>query len=180
MRRIATYFFGGLVFLLPIVGTIYILAIVFLRIDQIFRFDIPGLGFLLILGVVTLTGFLVSTFLARGLANAIDNLFGRLPVVKMIYTSIKDLMDAFVGDRKGFDKPVLVQVLPGSGIRIMGFLTRENLPGVAGTEHVAVYIPQSYNFGGNVMIVPRDQVSPLKIASGRVMAFIISGGVSGL
>jgi uncharacterized membrane protein len=180
MKKITAYFFGGLLFLIPIVATIYVLYAVFLKIDQIFKFDIPGLGFLLTLVLVTIIGFLVSTFLARGAANLIDSLFSRMPVGKMIYSSVKDLMNAFVGDQKQFDRPVLAKLLPGSDVQIMGFVTRESLANVGITESVAVYVPQSFNFGGNVIIVPKEQVTPLEIKSGKAMAFIVSGGVSGL
>lgn len=180
MRRITTYFISGLLFLIPIVVTIYILYTAFSRVDQIFRFNIPGLGFLLTLVLVTTVGFLVSTFLARGVANVIDNLFRRMPVIKMIYSSIQDLVNAFVGDQKRFNKPVMVTLSPGSGVQIMGFVTRDSLMNIDMTESIAVYVPQSYNFGGNVIIAPKEQVTPLEIESGKVMAFIVSGGVSGL
>jgi uncharacterized membrane protein len=179
MKKLTTYFFRGLLFLTPIVVTLYILYFFFSKVDQIFRFKIPGLGFLLTLVLVTTIGFLVSTFLARGAANVIDNLFRRMPIIKMIYSSIKDLVSAFVGDQKRFDRPVMVRALPGSGIQIMGFVTRESLENIGMAESIAVYIPQSYNFAGNVIVVPKEQVTPLEIESGKVMAFIVSGGVSG-
>ena len=179
MKKLTTYFFRGLLFLTPIAVTMYILYFVFSKVDQIFRFKIPGLGFLLTLVVVTTIGFLVSTFLARGVANVIDNLFRRMPIIKMIYSSIKDLVNAFVGDQKRFDRPVMVRVLPGSGVQIMGFVTRESLENIGMAESIAVYVPQSYNFAGNVIVVPRAHVTPLDIESGKVMAFIVSGGVSG-
>jgi uncharacterized membrane protein len=97
----------------------------------------------------------------------------------MIYSSIKDLVNAFVGDQKRFDKPVMVRVLPGSDVQIMGFVTRDSLTSIGMAESIAVYIPQSYNFAGNVIVVPKGQVTPLEIESGKVMAFIVSGGVSG-
>jgi uncharacterized membrane protein len=180
MKRIAAYFAQGLLFLVPIVVTVYILFILFFRIDQIFRFNIPGLGFLLTLAVVTSIGFLISTFLARGAASIVDRLFVRMPIGKMIYSSVKDLMNAFVGDEKQFDRPVMVNFLPGSGVQIMGFATRESLVGLGAEGSVAVYVPQSFNFGGNVIIAPKEQITPLQIESGKAMAFIVSGGVSGL
>lgn len=180
MKRIAAYFAQGLLFLIPIVAIVYVLYVLFLRIDQIFRFNTPGLGFLLTLALVTIIGFLVSTFLARGVANIVDSLFGRMPIGKMIYTSIKDLMNAFVGEEKQFDRPVMVNLLPGSGVQIMGFVTRESLLGLGAVDGVAVYVPQSFNFGGSVIIAPKDQITPLQIESGKAMAFIVSGGVSGL
>lgn len=180
MRKIAAYFAQGLLFLIPIVVTIYVLYILFLRIDQIFRFNIPGLGFVLTLALVTLVGALVSSVLARGAASLVENLFGRMPIGKMIYSSVRDLMNAFVGDRRQFNRPVLVNLMPGSSVQVMGFITRESLDKLGVPDNVAVYIPQSFNFSGNVIIAPRDQIQPLDIESSRAMAFIVSGGVSGL
>jgi uncharacterized membrane protein len=180
MKKIAAYFAQGLLFLIPIAATIYVLYIIFLRIDQIFKFTIPGVGFVLTLAVVTLIGLLVSTVLARGAAGVVDRLFSQMPIGKMIYSSVRDLMNAFVGERRQFNRPVLVNLMPGSAIQIMGFITREGLEGVAGPESVAVYIPQSFNFSGNVIIVPRNQVTTLALESSKAMAFIVSGGVSGL
>jgi len=180
VKKLTTYFFRGLLFLTPIVVTIYVIYFVFSEIDKIFWFNIPGLGFLLTLALITFIGFLVSTFLARGAANLIDNLFRRMPVIKMIYSSIKDLVNAFVGEKKRFDRPVLVTLFPGSSFQIMGFVTRESLESIGMKESIAVYIPQSYNFAGNVVVVPKEQVTHVAIESGKVMAFIVSGGVSGL
>jgi len=180
VKKLTTYFFRGLLFLTPIVVTIYVLYFIFSEIDKIFGFNIPGLGFLLTLVLITVMGFLVSSFLARGAANVIDNLFRRMPVVKMIYSSIKDLVNAFVGEKKRFDRPVLVTLFPGSSFQIMGFVTRESLESIGMKEGIAVYIPQSYNFAGNVIVVLKEQVTPVAIESGKVMAFIVSGGVSGL
>jgi len=180
MKRIATYFISGLLYLTPIVVTLYILYLIVSSVDQIFSFSIPGLGFLLTLALITTIGFLVSTFLARGTANIIDSLFRRLPIIKMVYTAISDVVDALVGAEKRFDKPVLVNIAPGSGIRILGFVTRSSLQNPHMAENMAVYIPQAYTFAGNLIIVPSDRVTHLEVESSKVMTFIVSGGVSGL
>jgi uncharacterized membrane protein len=100
--------------------------------------------------------------------------------VKLVYSSIKDLINAFVGERKSFDKPVLVRLSPDDSVRALGFVTREALASLGLPEHVAVYFPQSYNFAGNLLIVPHDAIQPLSVSSGELMTFIVSGGVSGL
>ena len=179
MKRITAYFFSGILFLAPIAVTVYVLYLGFTRVDQIFKFKIPGVGFLLTLAIILVTGFLVSTFLARGAVNLVDTVFLRMPLVKMIYSSVKDLVGAFVGEKRQFDKPVLVTLVPGSGVQMMGFVTQENLTGLGMAESVAVFVPQSYNFGGIVIIVPWAQVAPLQVESGELMAFLLSGGVSG-
>lgn len=180
MKKLTKYFLEGLLFLTPIVVTLYVLYFVFSRVDHIFRFRIPGLGFLVTIGLVTAIGFLVSTFLARGAVMVVDRLFGRMPVAKMIYSSIKDLVNAFVGEKRQFNQPVLVSLSPDGAVRAMGFVTRESMAVIGLEGNVAVYLPQSYNFAGNLIIVPAGQVTPLTVESGKAMAFIVSGGVSAL
>lgn len=178
MKRLVRYFLKGLLFLVPLVATIYFVYFVFIKIDSILRFDIPGIGFAAIILVITLVGMIASNFLTRRLVSWVDNVFTRLPLVKMIYSSIKDLINAFVGDKKSFNKPVLVTLAPGGNIQVIGFVTRERLDNLGLSEHVAVYLPQSYNFAGNLVIVPKGQVSPVSADSGDVMAFIVSGGIT--
>ncbi len=111
--------------------------------------------------------------------NAIDMIFSRLPLIKMIYTSIKDLINAFVGDKKGFNKPVTVILSRDGNVKAIGFLTNESLNNLGLSDSVAVYLPQSYNFAGNLIIVPKDQIAPLNADSADVMKFVVSGGIAG-
>lgn len=178
MNTLTKYFFKGLLFLIPIAVTLYVLYLIVSTVDRIFGFTVPGLGFLITIALVTIIGFLVSTFLAKGAARIIDNLFSRMPIVKMIYSAIKDLVNAFVGEKKRFNKPVFINISPDSTVRIAGFVTRESLDTIGMADMMAVYIPQSYNFAGNLIIVPKEQVIPIDIESGKVMTFIVSGGVS--
>ncbi len=178
MGRLTRYFFEGLIFLGPVVATVYVIYIVIVKIDGIFDFRVPGLGFAVTVVLITLIGFIASNFLTMKLVGVIDRLFRRLPLVKMIYTSVKDLVGAFVGDKKGFNKPVQVALSPGSNVKVLGFITSESLVGMGLRGNVAVYLPQSYNFAGNLIIVPREQVKPITAPSGDVMKFIVSGGVS--
>ena len=101
MNTLAKYFFKGLLFLIPIVVTLYVLYLIVSTVDRIFDFNVPGLGFLITIALVTTIGFLVSTFLAKGAARFIDNLFSRMPIIKMIYSAIKDIVNAFVGEKSG-------------------------------------------------------------------------------
>ncbi len=178
MKKLTKYFLEGLLFLIPLVATSYVIYIIFVKIDNIFRFKIPGVGFIVTILTITLVGFIASNFLTRKLVRLVDNVFKRLPLVKMIYSSIKDLISAFVGDKKGFNKPVLVSIIPGSNIQVIGFVTCETLAHLGLSEYVAVYLPQSYNFAGNLVVVPKDQVTPIHADSGNVMAFIVSGGIT--
>jgi len=103
----------------------------------------------------------------------------KAPFVKLLYTSIKDLIAAFMGEKRRFDQPVLVSLSPGGHGEAVGFVTRTDLEFLGLLDHVAVYFPQSYNFAGHLLVFPKEQVRPLEVESSEVMAFIVSGGVSG-
>ncbi|NOZ69372.1 MAG: DUF502 domain-containing protein, partial [Deferribacteres bacterium] len=103
MKRLTRYFLEGLLVLIPLVATIYVIYAVFTKIDSIFRFEMPGLGFLVTILTITLVGFISSNFITSWLVRLVEKLFSKLPLVKMIYTSVKDLIGAFVGDKKSFD-----------------------------------------------------------------------------
>lgn len=177
MKKISQYFLQGLLVLVPVAATVYMIYFIFSKIDGIFQFDMPGAGFLFTLGLILAVGFVTSTLTDRAILM-VDQFFIRLPLVAMIYTSIKDLVNAFVGDKKSFDKPVQVAMDASNHIRVLGFITREDLETLGMVNSVAVYLPQSYNFAGNLIIVDRSRVSPLTGDSGEIMKLIVSGGVS--
>ena len=178
MKRLSQYFLRGLLFLVPLVVTLYVIYWVFIRIDGVLNLPVPGLGFIVTIVFITLVGFGASNFLTRNLVQLVDRIFARLPLVKMIYTAIKDLVNAFVGDKKSFNKPVQVVIDRESNLRVIGFATRENLDSIGIKDSMAVYLPQSYNFAGNLIIVDREQVIPMTADPGEVMKLIVSGGVS--
>jgi len=180
LKRLVGYFVRGCLVLAPIGLTLYILFTILSTIDHWLPIGIPGVGLLLTLMLVTLVGALASNVVGRSAFRATDHAFKRLPLVKLIYTSIKDLINAFMGDKKSFTRPVSVTVNPVTGMRALGFVTRDGLHVLDLPGHVAVYFPQSYNFAGNLVLIPREQVEPLEVNSGELMTFIISGGVSGL
>lgn len=178
MKKSSQYFLQGLLILVPVVITLYVIYFVFSKIDGIFGFDVPGLGFLFTIGLIFAVGFATSTLLANRVILMVDQFFIRLPLVAMIYTSIQDLVNAFVGDKKSFDKPVQVAMDADNNISVLGFITREELDTLGIANSVAVYLPQSYNFAGNLIIVDRSRVSPLTGDPGEIMKLIVSGGVS--
>lgn len=179
MKRLLRYFFEGLLVIVPAVLSIYIVYTIFVKIDGILGLPIPGAGFVITLVIITFVGVLASTFITEKLIGLVEKLFSRLPIVKIFYSSIKDLIGAFVGDKKSFDRPVLVTLDPNAGSKALGFITRDSLEFLGLREHVAVYIPQSYNFAGNLFIFPKEKVMPLDADGGDVMTFLVSGGVSG-
>ena len=191
MKALEKYFFHGLLFVMPIAITALICVNLYRWLDEpIKNFAQERLGItaawlafpvtivVAAIGLV-LIGFLSSNIIVRGLMRFLDSLLKRFPLIKLLYTSIKDLIGAFVGDKKKFDKPVLVTLVPGSDIKAIGFITRESMAAWGLAESVAVYLPQSYNFAGNLLVVPAEQVVPLNAPSGDVMAFVVSGGVTG-
>ncbi|MFA6283860.1 MAG: DUF502 domain-containing protein [Desulfurivibrionaceae bacterium] len=178
MKKISQYFLQGLLFLVPVVITVYVVYVIFSKIDGFFPFDMPGLGFLLTIGLILAVGFVSSNLLANSVMLQVDRIFARMPLVTMIYTAIKDLVDAFVGDKKSFNKPVQVALDAENRISVLGFVTREDLNSLGIADSVAVYLPQSYNFAANLIIVDRSRVSPLSADPKEVMKFIVSGGVS--
>jgi len=178
MKRISQYFLQGLLFLVPLVFTVYVIYRVFVRIDGVLNLPVPGLGFIVTIVFITLVGFAASNFLTRNLVHLVDKIFARLPLVKMIYTAIKDLVNAFVGDKKSFNRPVQVVIDRESNLRVIGFATRDSLDSIGIQDSVAVYLPQSYNFAGNLIIVDKERIIPMKADPGAVMKLIVSGGVS--
>ena len=178
MKRISQYFLQGLLFLVPLVVTLYVIYWVFVRIDRLLNLPVPGMGFIVTIVFVTLVGFAASNFLTKNIVGLVDRIFARLPLVKMIYTAIKDLVNAFVGDKKSFNRPVQVVIDRESNLRVIGFATRDSLDSIGIEGSVAVYLPQSYNFAGNLIVVDRNQVTPMNADPGDVMKLIVSGGVS--
>lgn len=183
MKRISRYFLNGLLFMVPLVLTLYIFYQVFISIDRLLKIPIPGIGvipgvgFITTLLIITLVGLLVSNFITRRIFYWFDGLMNRLPLVKLIYSSVKDLIGAFLGDKKTFNHPVMVRLSTMSEARALGFVTCDSLERFGLDDYVTVYFPQSYNFAGNLLVFPRSQVQPLKVNSSEIMTFIVSGGV---
>jgi uncharacterized membrane protein len=181
MRRLISYFLRGLAFVAPIAVTIYVCVRIFAEIDGWLGLKTPGVGFALTLAVITIIGFLGSTLIARGLLTSIDRLIDRLPFVRLLYSSTKDMLNAFVGEQRRFDSPVLVPAPGGNGTaKALGFLTQESLDRLGLPAYVTVYIPFSYSLSGRLILYPTSEVVRLDIPSADVMAFIVSGGVTAL
>ncbi len=176
MKTLAKNFFQGLIVLVPIVGSIYVVWWILTTLDSLYPLPVPGLGIAVTVVLITLLGALTRNVVGRRVVELIEAAMKRLPLVSIIYTSIRDLLGAFVGDQRSFDKPVMVSV--ADGVRVFGFITCDRFDDVRLAGHVAVYLPQSYNFAGNLMIVPSDRVESVDADSAQFMAFIVSGGVA--
>jgi uncharacterized membrane protein len=178
MKRLMNYFLKGLLVFVPSALTVFAIVWVFTKIDGLLKIPIPGVGLVITILFIGLIGFLASNFIGKKFFTLIDGLFNKLPVVKMLYSAIKDLIEAFAGEKKSFDRPAVVELTLG-GPKAVGFITRDSLEFLSLSDHVAVYFPQSYNFAGSVLIFPSSRVTPLNIDSSEAMAFVVSGGVSG-
>jgi uncharacterized membrane protein len=180
MKRFFGYFLNGLLIMAPISITIWIVVAVIDWLDSLFDLGIPGLGLSVIVVLLTLLGFIGSSFLVRPFLIMMESLLHKVPLVSIIYSSIKDLFDAFVGDNQKFNKPVMVKMAEGSENYKMGFVTQELLERLNLEDRVAVYFPHSYNFSGELFIVPSKNEIYLDLPSSDVMKFVVSGGVSNL
>lgn len=177
MKRLAFYFLRGLLITLPAVFTGWLMYEAFRRVDSWLGIEIPGVGFLVTLALITLLGFLGSNLVTRGLLAAVEDAIERLPFVRLVYNSTKDLLGAFVGEKKRFDKPVVVQISPDGAVRALGFITQETLGRLGLDDTVVVYLPFSYSLAGWTCLVPASRVQRLETSSADFMAFVVSGGV---
>ncbi|MFN5599240.1 MAG: DUF502 domain-containing protein [Gemmatimonas sp.] len=180
MRRLLGYFARGLVLLAPLAVTVWVCWIVFTNVDGWLGLPIPGAGVVATLVLITIFGFLGSNLLTRSAVAALEAIMTRLPFVRLLYGSTKDLLNAFVGEKRRFDKPVIVSITPDDSVRLMGFVTQESLRHLGLAEYVAVYCPHSYNFSGQLYVVSASKVQPVDVASADVRAFVVSGGVAGI
>ena len=179
-KKILRYLIQGIIILAPISITIYLVYWLFDKVDSILRpyVNIPGLGFVIIVVFIVLVGWISSNFLMGSFIHFFDQWMERTPVIKFIYSSTKDFFEAFAGDKKRFSKAVLANVF-SEDVWIVGFLTDEEMSKFEmGADKVAVYVPQAYNFAGQLYILPRSRVKKIdKISSGDAMKYAVTGGV---
>jgi uncharacterized membrane protein len=177
--RIVRYFFSGTLFIVPLLATAYFIYISFTWLDQRLNLPYPGLGFLIVFSVITLIGYLSTNYIFKTMGSWFDRGMNRIPLVKIIYSTVKDLLGAVVGDKRKFNKPVLVKINKENDLHQIGFVTQSDLAELGLDEMVVVYIPHSYAISGNHYFVPKRNIIPLKVSGPSAMKFIVSGGVSG-
>ncbi|MBS1576270.1 MAG: DUF502 domain-containing protein [Bacteroidetes bacterium] len=180
VKKVFNYFIQGIIILAPIGITAYLLYWLFDKVDGILRpyLNIPGLGFAIIIVFVILVGWISSNYLMGSFINFFDHWLERTPGVKFIYSSIKDFFEAFAGDKRKFNKSVLINVF-ADNVWIIGFVTDEELQKFElGAEMISVYVPQAYNFAGQLYLLSRDRVKAIEnITSGQAMKYAVTGGV---
>jgi uncharacterized membrane protein len=183
LKRVLRYFLRGLLVVLPIAATVWLLYTLITMADtaiqeKLVDTHIPGLGLLIILVVITLIGMFATGIITRPLFELFDTLMERAPGVKHIYSSVKDMTEAFVGDKRKFTTPVRVNM--GGGIYRIGFLTLPELKQIHLPGFSAVYLPFSYAVSGEVWLVENSKIESMPVDAPELMKFILSGGVSGL
>lgn len=197
LRKFFQYFLQGLIILAPIIITIYAVTALFNLIDNILpdiagRFFphwvgvdeqgktnvIPGIGFVLVILTVMVVGYVSSSFIVGRFVDLFDKVLERTPGIRIIYSTLKDFFEAFAGNKRKFDKAVLV-CIQDRDVWQVGFITQHEVSQFGLEEHVAVYLPKSYAFAGQLYFVGKERVRLLTdISSADAMKFAISGGVT--
>ena len=179
MNKIINYFFQGLLYIVPISVTLYVVYWSFNKIDGILPFDFPGLGRIVVVTIITLIGAIGSKLISSPINSLFVKLLEKAPLLKTIFSSVKDLMNTFVGGKKGFEQAVLVKIYENSTIERIGFITNEELKNLnINSERVLVYLPHSYAFSGQLFIVDKKNITTINSASSDIMKLIVSGGVT--
>ena len=185
MKKLTGYFLQGLLYVAPISLTFYVIYWLFIFTDNLlqsffrdlFGISIPGLGVLVIIIGLIILGLIGQTIIAKPFKLLLNNVIYKIPILKLIYSSLKDFFSAFVGKEKKFNRPVKVKLNKNDNILRIGFLTNENLKGFQAEDYVAVYFPFSYTFTGETFLVPKESIEPINIAPTEVLKFLMAGGV---
>lgn len=184
MKLIFNYFFRGLLFILPIFATFYVLIVIVNWLDDRLHsllfswapFQIPGLGLVTAFFMIVMLGYAISWAFSKPIFAYFESLIARTPLVKIIYTAFKDFTEAFVGKKKKFNRPVIVNLV--EGVDRIGFITTDDLSLLGIENKIAVYCPHSYNFSGNLFLVDTSKITPLDINSTDAMKFAVSAGIT--
>ena len=177
MRTLTRSFAQGLLVLAPVAITTWVVWYTVTTLDRWLDTSIPGLGIVIAATGITLIGYLAGNVVGSKALSLLESGMQRVPIIRLLYNSLSDLFGAFVGTKRKFDKPVAVDINQ-HGLKVLGFLTSEGFDDPKLTGHVSVYLPESYNFAGNLIVVPRSRVHPLDADGAEFMAFIMSGGVT--
>ncbi len=186
MKRIFGYFLQGVLLVAPVAIVFYIIYSLFITIDgwlsrnieSWIGFSVPGLGILFLFITLTVLGIIGQTTLIVPIKRVTGNLVKRIPILNLLFTSLNDLFSAFVGKEKKFNTPVKVLFNKENNLWKLGFVTKDSLGEVGNEDLAAVYFPHSYNFSGELYLIPNERIEPVNLSPAEVMKFIVSGGVT--
>lgn len=188
MRRLSIYFFNGLLVILPIAGTIYLLHYAYQLVNGwglkwLYKliphhWQFPGMGLLAVLLLILLIGFIARLWVTKKILAIMEFIIGKIPLVKGLYHTLKDAIHSILGEKKSFDTVVFVDV---AGTKRMGFLTVKEPRFVTkdGVEYVGVYFPQSLQFSGDLHWYRKEEIEVLDLDVDEALQLILSGGVAG-
>lgn len=191
MKKLINYFLQGLLFVVPVVVTFYVVINAIIWMDGLLPiqidipvpgtqgFKLPGLGILVILLTITIFGYIGTRFVRNPVFSMMESFIERTPMLKLIYHSVKDLIEAFVGEKKRFTQPVLVTVNENPKVHRIGFVTADDLTEIGlPSQMIAVYLPFSYGFNGQLVVVTKENITKINASGTDMMKFVISGGVT--
>ncbi|HWK58998.1 MAG TPA: DUF502 domain-containing protein [Parapedobacter sp.] len=192
IRLFFNYLIKGTLVVLPLAGALFLIVWIVASIDSALNLSswfwedesgrplyVPGLGILTVIVGLVIVGMIFTNVVTAPIYNWFNDLINRIPLFNTLYSSIKDFTEAFVGDAKKFNEPVLVEVNE-TGLKKVGFLTQRDLGKIGLEGEVVVYFPYSYSFAGQVVIAKAERVTPLAMSATDAMKLVVSGGVSGL
>ena len=188
MKVILRNFINGVLTIVPIILVIYVVYKTFMFLDSFLgnvlrpfmqEAYIPGIGLLATIALITILGWMSTKFFTGTVIRLIDRLLEKIPIVKTIYSVIKDTFQSFLGEKKSFSKVALITI-PGTDMKSMGFITTEDLEGFHNPlkDYVAVYIQQTFQVAGFTILIPKDQVEIIDVKPEDAMKFILSGGMT--
>lgn len=189
-KALLNYLIKGLLVVVPLALSVFIVVWAVTTVDSWLNLNnilginpvsgvnrnIPGLGLFLVIAIILVAGIIVTNFVTEPMYNWFKRIMNRLPLLNFIFTSIKDLTEAFVGDEKKFNHPVLVEA--EGGMKRIGFLTQSDLDKLGLPGEAIVYFPFSYSFAGQVYIVNKEKITTLNMSAADAMKLVVSGGVS--
>ncbi len=190
VMRLLNYFLKGLLIAIPLAVTVGIILWFFNLLDSFLgnekiincwyygRDHIPGLGVIIIISSLLLIGWLGSSYITKPFLDWFDDWLEKTPGIKFLYSSVKDIMEAFVGEKKKFTAPVIVE-MNGEGIYKIGFITLNDLSNLKLDGMSGVYFPKSYGFMGDLYLVKNEKIKPLDANPTHIFKMIVSGGVTG-
>ena len=191
MKKLINYFLQGLLFVVPVFVTFYVMIHAVIWMDGLLPiqvdipipgtqgFSLPGLGILVILVTITFFGYVGTRFVRNPVFSLMESFIERTPMLKLIYSSVKDLIEAFVGEKKRFTQPVLVTMNENPKVHRIGFVTEDDMTKIGLPQQlIAVYLPFSYGFNGQLVIVAKENIIKIDASGTDMMKFVISGGVT--
>ena len=191
MKYLGRIFLTGVLTVLPVLATVYLLIWLFTTAESFLgrplQLLIPagfyhvGMGLAVGIAAIFVVGVLMRAYIVRRLFALTEKIFLNVPLIKTIYAALRDFFGLFAGQDDEVALQVVTVKIPGSDMRLMGFVTRDHfsdLPdGVAGEGEVAVYLPMSYQIGGYTVFMPRSQIKPVAMSREQAMRFVLTAGL---